>query len=131
MTMIYIGIWFGIGALLIRAVTIISTAGIKHGTPKRRSIAMKRDGVIEPTRLMIEAVRETEARSRNELSTSLQAAIAEMRRDTRALDEKVTLMRVEMIRRSDLSEAVQGLLVVLDRQENRFKAMLDKSLVAR
>ena len=62
---------------------------------------------------------------------SLQAAIAEMRRDTRALDEKVTLMRVEMIRRSDLSEAVQGLLVVLDRQENRFKAMLDKSLVAR
>lgn len=54
-----------------------------------------------------------------------------MRRDTRALDEKVTLMRVEMIRRSDLSEAVQGLLVVLDRQENRFKAMLDKSLVAR
>jgi hypothetical protein len=94
-------------------------------------LASRVDAVAEQTRLMIEAVRETEARSRNELSSTLQAAIAEVRRDTRALDEKVTSMRVEMIRRSDLSEAVQGLLVALDRQEKRFEAMLDKSLVAR
>jgi hypothetical protein len=89
----------------------------------------KIDAVVEQTRLMIESVREAEARSRNELSTALQAALAEVRRDTRALDEKVTSMRVEMVRRSDLTDAVNGLMGALDRQEKRFEVILAKTIV--
>lgn len=87
----------------------------------------KIDALAEQTRLMIEAVREGEQRSRSELAQNLQAALLEVRRDTRSLDEKVTSMRVEMIRRTDLTEAVNGVLVALDRQDKRFEALLAKS----
>jgi regulator of protease activity HflC (stomatin/prohibitin superfamily) len=86
----------------------------------------KGEASAEQTRLMIEAVREAEARSRSELASNLQSALAEVRRDTRALDEKMTSMRVEMIRRADLTEAINGVLAALDRQEKRFEAIVLK-----
>lgn len=88
------------------------------------------DAAVEQMRLMVEAVREGEARSRNELSANLQSALIEVRRDTKALDEKVTSMRVEMIRRSDLSDAINGVLTALDRQEKRFEALMRQPLHA-
>jgi hypothetical protein len=99
-------------------------------TTEAEKAAQKTDAVIEHSRLMIEAVRETEGRSRNELAATLQTALGEVRRDTRALDEKVTQMRVEMVRRPDLAEAVKSLLDALDRQEKRFEGLLTKSVVS-
>jgi hypothetical protein len=79
---------------------------------------------------MVETLREGEQRSRNELATNLQSALAEVRHDTRALDEKMTSMRVEMVRRQDLNEAVKGLMEALDRQEKRFEGLVSKNLLS-
>jgi phage terminase large subunit GpA-like protein len=89
------------------------------------------EALLEQTRLMIEAVREGEQRSRTELANNLQTALNEVRRDTRALDEKVTSMRVEMVRRTDLTEAVNGLLAGLDRQEKRFEALFTRAMAGK
>jgi|SRR5215471_20665182 len=99
-------------------------------TTEAEKAANKIDAVVEQTRTMVETLREGEQRSRNELATNLQSALAEVRHDTRALDEKMTSMRVEMVRRQDLNEAVKGLMEALDRQEKRFEGLVSKNLLS-
>jgi len=82
--------------------------------------------VSRETRLLIEKLSESEAKSRGELGGTMMNAIADIRRDTKALDEKFNAMRGEMIRRSDLSEIRQEIMGALDRQDRARADLGDK-----
>jgi hypothetical protein len=86
----------------------------------------KIDSVSRETRLLVEKLSESEAKSRSELAGTMTNAIADMRRDTKALDEKFNAMRSEMIRRSDLAETRQEIVTALERQDRARAELADK-----
>jgi hypothetical protein len=86
----------------------------------------KIDSVSRETRLLVEKLSESEAKSRSELAGTMMNAIADMRRDTKALDEKFNTMRSEMIRRSDLAETRQEIVTALERQDRARAELADK-----
>jgi preprotein translocase subunit SecF len=107
-------------------------AGIKDTlgtriTTEAEKADTKINSVSRETRLLVEKLSESEAKSRAELSGNMMNAIADMRRDAKGLDEKFNAMRGEMIRRSDLSEIRQEIMGALDRQD-RARADLGDSL---
>jgi hypothetical protein len=82
--------------------------------------------VSRETRLLVEKLSESEAKSRGELAGTMMNAISDIRRDTKALDEKLTAMRGEMIRRSDLAETRQEIVTALERQDRARAELADK-----
>jgi hypothetical protein len=106
-------------------------AGIKDSlTTRIATEADKADTKINSmsreTRMLIEKLSESEAKSRSELSNNMMNAIGDMRRDAKALDEKFNGMQREMLRRADLNEARQEIVTALDRQDRARGEMGDK-----
>ncbi len=92
---------------------------------------LKIESVEKSSRLLTEAFSEREAKSRHDLSNSVMGALSDMRRDTKALDDKINTMRSEMIRRSDLNEARADIMTGLDRQDRMRTDAMDKLEKAR
>jgi hypothetical protein len=98
--------------------TRITTEAEKAGT--------KIEAVSRETRLLVDKLSESEAKSRSELSNTMMAAIADMRRDAKALDEKFNMMQRDMIRRADLGEMRQEIVGALKDQDRARAELGDK-----
>jgi hypothetical protein len=86
----------------------------------------KIDAITRETRLLIEKVSESEGKSRQEFSATASAALTDMRRDSKLLEDKLNVMQREMIRRPDLSEIRQEIMTAIDRQERSCNDALGK-----
>jgi hypothetical protein len=87
---------------------------------------IKIDGVSREGRLLIEKVSESEGKSRHEFSSAVTGSLTEMRRDGKALEDKLNVMQREMIRRADLAEIRQEIMGAIDRQERSCNEALSK-----
>jgi hypothetical protein len=87
---------------------------------------VRADALARETRLLVEKVSESEGKSRQEFAAAATGSLADMRRDSKLLEDKLNVMQREMIRRPDLSEMRQEIMSGIDRQERSCNDALGK-----
>jgi hypothetical protein len=91
------------------------------------------EAIAREVRLMIENLAEREAKARQDFAATTSAAILEVRRDSKAIEDKFHTLQRETITRGDLdplrneiTQLRQEVMAAMDRQERNRNEALDK-----